>query len=164
MTSPPRIETVSIDGTVLTVGWQDGTVDDIDIAGWLATPAPAEADILKDPEVLAKPHVAHWGTVVAWDESGDVGIDHHHLRLIAAEQRPFGPGELVAWQSRMGLSNQAGAALLGVGISTFHTYKNGTTPIPPVVKIACRAIEKDPVLFQAHYKPVQKRGRPRKAA
>ncbi len=164
MNSPPRIDTVSIKGTVLTVGWKDGSADDIDIAGWLATPAPPKADILNNPAVLANPRVAHWGTVVAWDESGDIGIDHHHLRLIAAEQKPFGPSELAAWQSGLNLSNQGAAALLGVGVSTFHTYKNGSAPIPPSVKIACRAIAKDPVLFEAHYKPIPKRGRPPKAA
>lgn len=164
MTETPRIDTVAINGTILTVGWKDGTVEDIDIAGWLARPGPDEFDILKDPAVLAHPLVAGWGTVVAWDEEGDVGIDNIHLRLLAEQQRPFGPSELSAWQSDHSLSNQGAAALLGVGVSTFHTYKNGSAPIPTVVKIACRAMAKDPLVFEAHYKPTPKRGRPRKAA
>lgn len=164
MTETPRIESVSIAGTVLTVGWCDGTSDDIDIAGWLARPGPEECDILKDPAVLARPHVAGYGTVVAWDDEGDVGIDNIHLRLLAEQQKPFGPQEMAGWQARLGLSNNEAADLLGIGLSTFHSYKNGTAKVPVVVAIACRAVAQDPVLFEAHYRPRPPAGRPPKAA
>ncbi|WP_298369475.1 hypothetical protein [Azospirillum sp.] len=163
MNEPPRIDTVTIDGTVLTVGWKDGALEDIDIAGWLARPGPVEFDILKDPDVLARPLVAGWGTVVAWDDEGDVGIDNVHLRLLAEQQRPFGAEEISGWQSRMGLSNNEAADILNVGKSTFHGYKTGTT-IPRTVAIACRAMERDPLLFEAHHRPRPAAGRPPKAA
>ncbi len=163
MNETPRIDTVTISGTVLTIGWRDGTTDDIDIAGWLAQPGPPECDILKDPAVLARPKVAQWGTVVAWDEDGDVGIDNVHLRLLAEQQKPFGAEDIAAWQERLRLSNNEAADLLNVGKSTFHGYKTGS-PIPAVVKIACRAIERDPLLFEAHYRPRPPAGRPPRAA
>ncbi|WP_188262632.1 hypothetical protein [Azospirillum tabaci] len=163
MTETPRIETVSISGTVLSVVWRDGQTENIDIAGWLARPGPKEFDILKDPAVLARPVVAGWGTVVAWDEEGDVGIDNVHLRNIADEQKPFGSSELAGWQSGLKLSNKEAASLLGVGVSTYLGYKAGS-PIPPVVQIACRAMKRDPVLFEAHYRPSRPPGRPPKAA
>ncbi|WP_207458973.1 hypothetical protein [Azospirillum sp. SYSU D00513] len=164
MAETSRIEAVSIAGTVLTVRWLGGGTDDIDIAGWLARPGPSEFDILKDPAVLARPKVKGWGTVVAWDEEGDVGIDNVHLRLLAEQQKPFRAAEILDWQNRMGLSNHEAAKLLNVGLSTFHTYKNGSASIPSVVQIACRAMERDPVLFEAHYKPSRPSGRPPKAA
>lgn len=164
MSQLPRIEDVSIAGTLLSVRWDDGASDSIDLAGWLARPGPKEFDILKDPAVLARPKLAAWGTVVAWDEEGDIGIDHVHLRLLAEQQKPFRAAEIAAWQRRMGLSNQEAAKLLNVGLSTFHTYKNGSAPVPSVVRIACRAMERDPVLFEAHYKPSRPSGRPPRAA
>ncbi len=164
MNDPVRIDTVSINGTVLTVGWRNGAVEDIDIAGWLARLGPPEFAILKDPDVLSRPLVANWGTVVAWDEEGDIGIDNIHLRLIADQQKPFGPADIAAWQETLGLSNQGAAAMLDIGVTTLHSYKTGLANIPNMVRIACRAIEKDIVLFEAHYKPTPKRGRPRKAA
>ncbi len=162
MNETPRIDTVSISGTVLTIGWRNGGIDDIDIAGWLARPGPPECDILKDPAVLARPLVVQWGTVIAWDEEGDVGIDNIHLRLLAEQQRPFGAEEIAAWQGRMRLSNQEAADILNVGKSTFHGYKTGTA-IPRTVAIACRAMERDPLLFEAHYHPRPPAGRPKAA-
>lgn len=163
MKEPPRINGVTITGTVLSVEWKDGSRDTIDIAGWLARPGPPEFAILKDPAVLANPTVAGWGTVVAWDEEGDVGIDNIHLKLLAEQQRPFGAAEIAAWQSAMGLSNNEAADLLSVGKSTFHGYKTGT-PVPRTVAIACRAMERDRLLFEAHYRPRPSAGRPPKAA
>ncbi|MBP2311863.1 helix-turn-helix domain-containing protein [Azospirillum soli] len=166
MADTPRIESVSIAGTVLTVGWRDGTRENIDIAGWLARPGPDEFDILKDPAVLANPKVANWGTVVAWDEEGDIGIDNIHLRLLADQQKPFEAADIAAWQERLGLSNSEAADLLGVGVSTFYTYKAGTASggIPRGIQIACRAVERDKLLFEAHYRPRPPAGRPPKAA
>lgn len=164
MAETPRIESVSIAGTVLTVGWRDGTTDTVDLAGWLARPGPKEFDILKDPAVLARPVVAGYGTVVAWDEEGDVGIDNVHLRLLADQQKPFSAHDVAAWQDRLRLSNSEAADLLDVALSTYHTYKNGSARIPSVVRIACRAIERDPLLFEAHYRPRRPPGRPPKAA
>jgi len=164
MAEIPRIESASIAGTVLTVVWRDGGSDTVDLAGWLARPGPPECDILKDPAVLARPRVAGYGTVVAWDDEGDVGIDNIHIRLLADEQKPFGAQDLATWQERLGLSNQEAADILDVALSTFHTYKNGTARIPSAVQIACRAIERDPLLFEAHYRPRRPPGRPPKAA
>lgn len=164
MAETPRIESASIAGTVLTVTWRDGSTDTVDLAGWLARPGPAEFDILKDPDVLARPQVAGYGTVVAWDDEGDVGIDHIHIKLLAEQQKPFGAEDVAAWQERLQLSNNEAADLLDVALSTYHTYKNGTARIPSVVQIACRAILRDPVLFEAHYRPRRPSGRPPKAA
>jgi len=160
----PRIESVAMNGTVLIVTWRNGTSDQVDLVGWLARPTHPAFDILRDPNVLANPRVEDWGTCVAWDAEGDVAIDNVHLRLLIEQRRPFAGPDLAAWQKRMGLSNRESARLLNVGVSTLNAYKAGTSPIPTVVRIACRAMERDPLLFEAHYRPSAPAGRPRRRA
>lgn len=162
MKKSPRITAATMAGTLLSVAWDDGTANTVELAGWLALPVPPGFEILTDPEVLARPHVAHWGTLVAWDEADEVGIDHVHVRHLARQQRPFLAEDLSLWQSRLGLSNSEAARLLGIGVSTFAGFKAGSARIPAVVQIACKAMEADPLVFEAHYRPSAPAGRPRR--
>jgi hypothetical protein len=58
------------------------------------------------------------------------------------------------------LSNNEVADLLSISLSTWNAYKAGDSDIPPLIGMACRAMLRDPVLMQAHYRP-RKTGRPR---
>ncbi|HYH19777.1 MAG TPA: hypothetical protein VD995_14280 [Azospirillum sp.] len=148
-------------GRMLIVTWDHGGTDEVDLSGWIGFHDIAE---LRDESVFRRPEIAEYGSAVQWAGNEDLAIDSVHLELLAEQQRPFGSTDLTAWQERLGLSNQEAADLLDVALSTFHTYKSGTARIPSVVQIACRAIERDPLLFEAHYRPRRPSGRPPKAA
>lgn len=49
--------------------------------------------------------------------------------------------------------------LLVVCLNTWNAYKSGSSTIPQAIALACRAMLRDPVIMQAHYRP-RKTGRP----
>ena len=117
---------------------------------------------LLDPEFFAAARTAEHGAAVTWDDGeGDLAIDAVHLEQLAAEQRPFASSDLAAWQRESGLSNQEAKDLLGVSLSTYNAYKAGNS-IPSAIAMVCRAVKRDPILLQAHYKP-RRTGRPARA-
>jgi hypothetical protein len=59
----------------------------------------------------------------------------------------------------LGLSNNEVADLLDISLSTWNAYKSGSSTIPQVIALACRAMLRDPVIMQAHFRP-RKTGRP----
>lgn len=157
----PRIETVKPEaGSVVRIRWRGRRASDtVNLAGWIAT----GGDVLKalrDPAVFARAHVENHGAAVAWDD-GDLAIDAHHLKTLAEEQKPFDKADAIAWQAALELSNNEAATLLGIGVSTWNAYKAGTSPIPAPLAMLCRAMLRDPVLLQAHYRP-RIAGRPRR--
>jgi hypothetical protein len=160
----PRIQTVTTTGpSSIGVKWRGGTSDRVDLAGWIASGGTVLAS-LKDHAVFKSPRIANHGTAVVWgDEDSDLAIDAVHLELLAREQRPFGPEDAASWQRAMAFSNQEAADLLRLSRSTWTAYKAGTTPIPGVVAMLCRATARDPILIHAHFRP-RLAGRPRKAA
>jgi hypothetical protein len=157
-----RIEKVEVrQPCILNISWRGKRAKDaVQMIGWIATGGEILAP-LKNPEVFAQAHVADHGASVAWDD-GDLSIDAFHLKKLAEEQKPFDSEEAVKWQKRVGLSNNEVADLIQIGLSTWNDYKAGK-PIPAVVGILLRAIERDPLLLQAHFKP-RVAGRPRKVA
>jgi len=161
----PRIATVRVaPPSALLIDWTNGGVDHVELAGWIATGGDVLA-ALRDRAVFASAHPIEFGSAVGFgdDDDDDLAIDAIHLQKIAAEQLPFSGGDLAAWQAVERLSNNEAADLLGIGLSTFNAYKAGTSKIPDVVAIACRAISRDPTIKHAHLKP-RKAGRPRKTA
>lgn len=159
----PRIVSVTpIGPAALGIKWRHGFSDRIDLAGWIATGGDI-LDPLKDPTVFATARPDEYGAAVVWgEEDGDLAIDAVHLGMLAEEQRPFHAADAAAWQKGMGLSNQEAADLLGVALSTWNAYKAGAN-IPQSVAMLCRAMRRDPILMQAHYRP-RRAGRPRRSA
>lgn len=159
-----RIEKVEVTGpTDLRVIWR-GQRDavHVELAGWVATGGDILAP-LSDPATFAKASVGDFGASVTWDDGeGDLAIDAIHLQKLVDEQKPFDKADLFGWQARLSLSNTEAADLVGVGLSTWNDYKAGSS-IPRPICILIRAIERDPLLLQAHYRP-RKAGRPRKGA
>ncbi len=154
-----RIDSVAVgDGARLTVAWDNGASATIDLSGWIATGADRTAP-LKDRALFARAEVFEYGSAVAWDEDGEIAIDSLHLEMLAEQQRDFGRPELMAWQQTTGLSNNEAADLLGISPATWLNYKNGSTRIPGAIAIACRAVQRDRLLFEAHYRP-RMAGRP----
>jgi len=134
----------------------------IDLTGWIAT----GGDILKplsEEAIFARAAVANYGAAVAWDD-GDLAIDAMHLKKLAEEQAPFTEHDARIWQRAIGVSNNEAADLLGLSASTWLAYKAGSSAIPAAIAMLCRAIQRDPLLMQAHFRPRPPAGRPRSRA
>lgn len=155
----PRIDKVSvIPPSTLRVKWRSRAApDEVDLTGWIATGGDALA-ALAGRDVFRRAAVGNYGTAVLWDV-GELAIDAAHLLMLATEQKEFSRDDARRWQKRIGLSNNEVADLLDISLSTWNAYKSGSSTIPQVIAMACRAMLRDPVIMQAHYRP-RKTGRP----
>ncbi|CAO3411717.1 DUF2442 domain-containing protein [Azospirillum largimobile] len=148
----PRLASVEpAPGAILLLVWEDGRTDRVDLTGWLEAGHPY-FHRLRDPALFATAQLTD-ATTVEWGGDEDLSIDSLNLALLAERQRAFGQADLVAWQDRLDLSNQEAADLVGVHVNTWGNWRTGTTPVPPMLGIVCRAIARDPLLFAAHYRP-----------
>ena len=91
------------------------------------------------------------------DDFGDT------LMRLAEARQIMGAADFSAWQERVGLSNRETADLLDRALSTIKAYRNGETPIPRSVALACRATERDDVTLSALFHP-RRPGKPRRTA
>jgi hypothetical protein len=155
----PRIEKISVIApNTLRVKWRGkASPDDVNLTGWIATGGDILA-ALKRQDTFGNAEVGNHGAAVLWDD-GDLAIDASHLLMLATEQKKFGEHDARTWQKQIGLSNNEVADLLDISLSTWNAYKAGGSPIPQSIAIICRAILRDPVIVQAHYRP-RKTGRP----
>ena len=159
----PRIEAVSVEGAGrLSIKWRGKPrKDPVNLLGWIATGGETLAP-LKTPAIFGKASVGNYGAAIVWDE-GDLAIDAQHVMLLVDEQKKFDERDAKRWQEQLDLSNNEVADLLSLSISTWSAYKAGHSAIPPTIAMLCRAMLRDPVLMQAHYRP-RTNGRPPKRA
>lgn len=157
----PRIETVSVEGVdKLGIKWRGkARKDTVNLAGWIATGGEILAP-LKVSTAFGKASVGNYGAAVVWDDN-DLAIDAYHLRMLADEQKKFDWRDARQWQETAGLSNNEVADLFKLSTSTWCAYKAGDAEIPATIAMLCRAMLRDPVLMQAHYRP-RTTGRPPK--
>jgi hypothetical protein len=158
----PRVETAKVVGpATLRIKWQGARhADEVNLIGWIATGGKM-FEPLRNPINFHRAAIVGRGSAIAWDEDRDLAIDALHLKKLADEQRPFEADDLRTWQIQLKLSNSEAAALIHVSLSTYNAYKAGGD-IPRPICMLVRAIERDPLLMQAHYRP-RMSGRPRKA-
>ena len=160
---PPRLASVAVTSpATLTVTWDTGDAETINLAGWIATGGDLLAT-LGDATIFGTARVGDYGASVDWGgPDDDLAIDSVHLSRIAEEQRAFGRAQFLSWQDEMGLSNQEAADFLGIALSTLNAYRAGAR-VPQQTAMLCRAATRDPILMHAFYRP-RRIGRPRKAA
>jgi DNA-binding transcriptional regulator YiaG len=115
---------------------------------------------LRDPAAFRRVRVVDYGGGIGWDGELDYGADS--LAALADAQTPFTGKHFRAWQTKAGLSNREAADVLGVSLATIKNYREGSAAIPPAVALACRALEGNPALLAARFRP-RAAGRPRKA-
>jgi hypothetical protein len=156
----PRIDTVAVKGDrTLELRLRDGQKRSVSLAGFIAryeNLAP-----LDDPAVFAKARVVAWGAAVGWTD--DMEISAGLLLRAAEEQQPFRSADFTAWMQRLHVSNKEAADVLGLSLSSVKNMKSGDAEISTAVGAMCRALEADPSLFAAHFRP-RVTGRPRKLA
>lgn len=156
----PRIQSASArPGLGIEVTLTDGRQIVVDLSGWVARGGEVYQR-LTDEAVFGAVAVVDFGTALQWgDEEDDLTIDVAHLLLLEEAQRPMEADDVSRWQNAMRLSNNEAADFLGVARSTWMTYKKGR--LPKSVQIALKAMLRDPVVFEANFRP-RKIGRPRR--
>ena len=143
----------------LVIYWRGGGVDKVDLSG-LITRSKHFA-VLADPELFATAKAVAFGGGVGWAN----GLDYSatNLHKMAEGRRPMTGRQFVSWQKKMGISNRETAALFDRTVSTVKNYHNADK-VPMAVAATARSMMRDPVIFQAHFRPAPKAGRPRKTA
>ncbi|SOE01672.1 helix-turn-helix domain-containing protein [Caenispirillum bisanense] len=157
----PRFAAVeAVEPDTLDIVWDDGRSQRVSLAGWIAANdlGPVFAGVRRFGDI----RVIDYGTAIQWGEDDELTIDNLHVLMIGQEQQELSAGDIGKWQESMHVSNQEAADLIGVRVSTWHNYKSGETRIPKGTQIALRAMLKDPVVFEAHYRP-RRAGRPAKS-
>lgn len=151
----PRVVSVATEpGSILSVTCQDGTVLRTDLTGWIEL-APSSLPIhrLRDPVIFSRAAITDYGLTIEWDGDEDLVIDTVHLELLAMQQAEFSAADLVSWQVRHSLSNQEAADLLGLHPNTWSNYRRNGATVPRAVAIALRAMDQDPTILSALYRP-----------
>ncbi len=156
-TKQPRIKSVKAAApNTIRVTWRGGGGDTVDLTGVIARVAAFKP--LEAPEIFAKVHVIDWGWAIGWTEDIDLASDT--VKRIAEEQTAMTGRDLREWAKRLKLSVNEAADVLDIEARTMKNYRRPDARIPTRVSIACRAIERDPVVMFAHFRP-RKAGRPR---
>lgn len=150
---PRAAKVEALPGRVLEVTWTDGTKVRVDLTGWIEAPGLVTVQRLRDPVVFSRVTITDYGSTLEWDGDEDLAIDTAHLEMLAEQQADFSAADLVAWQDRHGLNNGEAASMLDVHPNTWVNYRRPGAKVPRTVAIALRAMDRDPVMFTAHYRP-----------
>jgi len=119
---------------------------------------------LLDPAVFARAEIIDYGIAVGWgpDETPErPDLSAETLVRLALYQAPMTGADFRAWRERLDLSLTETAQVLGVALRTVNGYQSAGE-VPPVVAIACRALEADAQLLLARFRPSAPAHRPRK--
>lgn len=141
----------------LVITWHGGGADKVDLSGLINR--SKHFAVLADAELFATAAPVAHGGGVGWAN----GLDYSatNLHKMAEEQRPMTGRQFVSWQKKMGISNRETAALFDRAVSTVKNYHRADR-VPMTVASTARSMMRDPVVFQAHFRPAPKAGRPRK--
>ncbi|HLI67635.1 MAG TPA: DUF2442 domain-containing protein [Caulobacteraceae bacterium] len=132
------IETVKATGPAqLRLHWSDGAEAELDLSGWLATPAFAA---LRDPAAFAAVQVGDWGHSLQWSNGAEASADSLWLETLSASKRADARAFL-EWRLKNGLSLTKAAEALGLSRRMVAYYSNAEKPVPKTVLLACRGWE-----------------------
>jgi hypothetical protein len=129
------IESVKATGpTRLRLRWSDGAEAELDLGGWLETPAFAA---LRDPAEFARVEVGDWGHSLSWPSGAETGADSLWLETLSALKREDAR-TFLDWRLKNGLSLTKAAEALGLSRRMVAYYSNAEKPVPKTVLLACR--------------------------
>lgn len=150
---PRAAKVTALPGRVLEVTWTDGRTVQVDLTGWIEAPGLSGVQRLRDPVVFSRIVITDYGSTLEWDGDEDLVIDTAHLEMLAEQQTEFSSADLVAWQDRHRINNGEAAAMLDVHPNTWGNYRRPGAKVPRTIAMALRAMDRDPVMFTAYYRP-----------
>jgi hypothetical protein len=160
----PRVKSVEAARAPLSLNvvWDDGTKSRVDLTGLVHSSRHFKG-FAEDTAAFRRVKPVGYGSGIGWDN----GLDYSAatLRTLAEQQQTLSGKHLVAFEDRHGLNTAETAALLDVAERTLRSYRDAAA-LPEPVAIALRALDSDPTVFAAHYRPIarRERGRPKKIA
>ena len=133
MKTPPNILDARIVGPLtVEIDWSTGETLSVDLSDFTAPPF----DALRNPEFFAQLPRDAWGHGL------DMGADR--LYELGREQAGLPTAsEFDAWMQRNGLSLATAATTLGMTRRMIAHYRTGSRPIPKVVGMACKWLERE---------------------
>ena len=137
----PRITKATALGDMrLNVCFEDGWSADVDLAAFVAGFKSLKP--LRDADLFPRVAVEEWGSGLTWDDEGPLSIAATTVYRLAAEQADDGARSFDAWMMQHGFSASKAADTLGMSRRNIINYRTATRPIPKVVRLACKAVDK----------------------
>jgi hypothetical protein len=139
----PRILAVTGDKKpwTLRIRWDKADESLIDVSSHIETFRVYEP-LRRSPELFKSVRVGEYGTDVVWTDAIDMAADT--LWRLAQEQTgiAMSPDAFKHWRERKAYTLDAAARALGLSRRMVAYYEQGAKPIPRVVALATRALER----------------------
>ena len=139
----PRIVAVNADKKPLTlrIPWDKADESSVDVAGLVETFRVYEP--LRSPEAFARVRVGEHGTDIVWAD--DIEMAAAALWRLALEQTgaSMSPEAFKHWRERNAYKFDTAARALGLSRRMIAYCEQGSKPIPRVVALATRALERE---------------------
>ena len=99
-------------------------------------------DALRDPSMLATAQVVDWGWAIEW--ACGLSMASERLYQMGKEQagEAYPVAEFRAWMARNNMSLSTVSAALGLSRRAVSQYSSGARPIPRVVGLALRGLDR----------------------
>jgi len=139
----PRIAAVKAGPSPFTlrITWEKGGESGVDVSGMIGS-FRLYAPLRRAPALFRKVRVGEHGTDVVWTDSIDMSADT--LWRLAQEQTgaTMSADAFRHWRERKAYTLQEAASALGISRRMIAYYEEGNRPIPRVVALAARALER----------------------
>jgi hypothetical protein len=141
MATPDKIKSVTVQAPdSLLVELTSGKSYCVSLAEPMA--GVAGFDALRDPAMFATAQVQDWGWAVEW--ACGLSMASERLYQMGKEQagEAYPVAEFRAWMTRNNMSLSTVSAALGLSRRAVSQYSSGARPIPRVVGLALRGLDK----------------------
>lgn len=139
----PRIVAVTADEKPLTlrIHWDKGDESRVDVSGPIET-FRVYAPLRHSPDVFRRVRVGEHGADVVWSDEIDMAADT--LWRLAQEQAgvTMSADAFKRWRERKAYTLDAAARALGLSRRMVAYYEQGAKPIPRIVALATRALDR----------------------
>jgi DNA-binding XRE family transcriptional regulator len=139
----PRIAAVKAGSSPFTlrITWEKGGESVVDVSGMIGS-FRLYAPLRRSPALFRKMRVGEHGTDVVWTDGIDMSADT--LWRLAQEQTgaTMSADAFRHWRERKAYTLQEAASALGISRRMIAYYEEGNRPIPRVVALAARALER----------------------
>jgi hypothetical protein len=142
---PVTIKAARIVGPLtVELDWSTGETMIANLADWTNPPF----DAFLSPEFFSLMKLEEWGGHgLDWPGGLDLGADNLYELCRKQSGLPTA-SDFDTWMKRNGLSLSAAAETLGMTRRMITHYRTGSRPIPKVVGLACRGVDRDAHLGQ----------------
>jgi DNA-binding transcriptional regulator YiaG len=139
----PRIASVAVEERPLTlrIRWDKAGESVIDVSGLVETFRVYEP-LRRSPELFGRARVGEHGADVVWTDEIDMSADTLWRLAQELSGATMSPDAFKRWRERKAYTLDTAARALGLSRRMIAYYEQGAKPIPRVVALATRALER----------------------